>query len=107
MGNYIYLNKISNKNDLAISKKVFVTIGEEAIKDIKGIIKKKEKEEKIKPSVIVNIHNNKVSYKFNLLLDKDISQEIIKEEISRNVNINLLNQCDAVPFDISFNFTNK
>lgn len=107
MGNYIYLNKINNKNDLAINKKVFITIGEEAIKDINGIIKKDSKEEKIKPSVVVNIHNNKVSYKFNLILDKDISQEIIKEEISRNVNINLLNQCDAVPFDISFSFLSR
>ncbi len=105
MANYIYLNKFNKNGKLAMSKKVFVTIGKESLKDVVGILKKDEKLEKSKPSVVAIIRGNKISYKFNLLVEKDISKEIIEEEVTKNLNVNLLNQCEAIPFDISFSFS--
>ncbi len=105
MANYLYLNKFNKNGNLAMNKKVFVTIGKESLKDVVGIAQKDEKLEKSKPSVVAIIRGNKISYKFNLLVEKDVSKEIIKEEVIKNLNVNLLNQCEAVPFDISFSFT--
>ena len=101
MANYLYLNKFNKNGNLAMNKKVFVTIGKESLKDVVGIAQKDEKLEKSKPSVVAIIRSNKISYKFNLLVEKDVSKEIIKEEVIKNLNVNLLNQCEAVPFDIS------
>lgn len=105
MANYLYLKKINKNGKLAMGKKVFVTVGKESLNDVIGIIPKDEKQEKVKPSVVAIIHANKISYKFNLLVEKDVSKEIIEEEVTKNLTVNLLNQCEAIPFDISFSFT--
>ncbi len=104
MGSYIYLQRYNKNGELAISKKVFQTVGEESLRNIDGLLKKEAKVEKSKPTVVVIIKNNKLSYKFNLLLDKNVSKEIIQEQIIRQLNNNLLNHCDNVPYEVSFNY---
>lgn len=104
MGNYIFLNRLNKKGDLGINKKVFVTIGEEAIKNINGVILKDKKDEKARPTVNVIVKANKISYRFNLLLEEDVSQEIVKEQVNKNLTLALINECDSLPFDVSFSF---
>ena len=43
MANYLYLNKFNKNGNLAMNKKVFVTIGKESLKDVVGIAQKDEK----------------------------------------------------------------
>ena len=39
MGSYIYLQRYNKNGELAISKKVFQTVGEESLRNIDGLLK--------------------------------------------------------------------
>ena len=104
MRGYISLKSYNKDGNLGINLKVFETIAYQTLNDIKGIKKRNQSDEKIKPSVQASIKNNKVSFKFNLLLEKDVSKEIVKDEVSKVLNYNLLNYLEAVPYGISFTF---
>ena len=79
MRGYISLKSYNKDGNLGINLKVFETIAYQTLNDIKGIKKRSQSDEKIKPSVQASIKNNKVSFKFNLLLEKDVSKEIVKD----------------------------
>lgn len=101
MENYVFLNRFNNAGSLALSKKVFLSLGEHALCSVKEIIKRNNKKGiNLNDTVQVNIKNNKVNYKFNVLVDNDVDEEGVKASIKDIITTSLLMICDVAPFDI-------
>ncbi len=101
MENYVYLNRFNNSGTIALSKKVFVSLGEHALNSVKEVIKRTNKKGiNLNDDVIVNIKDNKVFYRFNVLVEKDVDVDQVKSNISDIITTNLLMICDVAPFDI-------
>ncbi|MBO8427204.1 MAG: hypothetical protein IAC58_01430 [Firmicutes bacterium] len=101
MENYVFLNRYNNDGILALSKKVFLSLGEHALYNVKEIIKKSNKKGiNLNDQVQVAIKNNRVNYKFNMMVDTDVDDELLKTSIKDIIATNLLMICDFASFDI-------
>lgn len=101
MQSYIYLNKFNNIGDLCLSKKVFVSLGIHALDSIKEVIKRTNKSGiNLNDEVNVTIRDNRVYYRFNVDIDKNVNEEYVKNSIEDIVTTDLLLLCDAVPIEI-------
>lgn len=99
MNNYLYLENYNNIVNLGISKKVFITIGEGALKTISEL---KTLLNDIKVDVV--LRSTKVIYKIDIKSNTNLNEKHLIEEINSSVVNNLLTFCDAVPFDVDVRF---
>lgn len=101
MQSYVYLNKFNNTGDLCLSKIVFISLGIHALDSVKEVIKRTNKSGiSLNDNVSVTIKDNCVYYKFDVMINKDINEEYVRNSIEDIVTTDLLILCDAVPIKI-------
>lgn len=105
MNKYLVLNSKNSKGTLQISRNVFIDIAEKTLKTIPEIITFPTKENKKITTFDVSLNNNKISYKFNLVVLKDTDQEKIKETLKENLETALISTCEIIPTDIKIKIT--
>ncbi len=101
MANYVYLNRYNSTGNLALSKRVFLSLGEHALINAKKIFEQKQEENvEIKDTIKVDLKDDLVAYRFYVETKNGVDNEAIKENIHDIITTSLMMVCDVIPFDI-------
>ncbi len=105
MADYVYIDNYTQKGKTAISKEVFGTLVETALKNVPGIsrpskILKKTSEFRLSQPINIRIHHGIVHASICVDLVKNANLQEITRRIQDEVNNVLLLTTEQVPFDV-------
>lgn len=100
MADYYKIKNLSNRGDIALSRKVFEQIASDAASRVNGASVSKKEKFKLSP-VIVTFHTNgKVEVSLSISLSKESNVSETCKKIQEEVASSLMAYCESIPYDI-------
>lgn len=105
MADYVYIDNYGQKGRIAISRDVFCSLVETAIKNVPGISKptkilKKKSDFRLSEPIHIRIHHGIVHSSICVDLVKNANLQEITRRIQDEINNILLLTTEQVPFDV-------
>lgn len=100
MADYYKIQNLSNKGDIALSRKVFEQIAFDAASRINGASVSKKEKFKLSPVIVTFHKNGKVEVSLSISLSKSANINETCNKIQEEVASSLMAYCESIPYDI-------